>query len=180
MKLEGTHELRAPRERVFAALLDREVLMRCIPGCERLEQTGERTFAATLRAGVGAIKGVFTGNVRLEDIRQPEHYRIVVDGKGQPGFLKGAGDLDLAERDGATLINYTGDVQVGGTIAGVGQRMIQGAAKMMAAQFFTALEAEAQAAHAAQPPPRHNFFRLALRWLSGRLRRLFQRQPQSS
>ena len=179
MKLAGTHELRAPRERVYAALLDREVLMRCIPGCERLEQTGEHEYAATLRAGVGAIKGLFTGRVRLEDMRPPEHYRIVVDGKGQPGFLKGAGDLDLAEHEGATVIKYTGDVQVGGTIASVGQRMIQGAAKMMAAQFFTALEAEAQA-HPADPPPQHNFFRLALRWLSGRLRRIFHRQAQSS
>lgn len=179
MKIEGTHELRAARARVYAALVDPAVLARCIPGCERLEQTGEHAYAATLRAGVGAIKGLFTGNVRLEDMRPPEHYRIVVDGRGQPGFLKGAGDLDLAERDGVTVIKYAGDVQVGGTIAGVGQRMIQGAAKMMAAQFFTALEAEAQAAPE-EPPPRHNFFRLALRWLSGRLQRLFQRRPQSS
>src|SRR5918912_3166795 len=170
MKIEGTHELHAPRERVWRALVDPSVLQRCIPGCDRLELTGEHTYAATLRTGVGAIKGVFQGNVRLEDMRPPEHYRIVVDGKGQPGFLKGAGDLDLAEHDGATVIRYAGDVQVGGTIASVGQRMIQGAAKMMAAQFFTALEAEAQAAHAEQPPPKHNFFRLALRWLSGQLR----------
>jgi carbon monoxide dehydrogenase subunit G len=179
MKIEGTHELRAPRERVYAALIDPEVLARCIPGCEKLERTGEQAFAATLRAGVGAIKGVFQGSVRLEDMRPPEHYRIVVEGKGQPGFLKGAGDLDLSEAADTTTIKYAGDVQVGGTIAGVGQRMIQGAAKMMAAQFFTALEAEAQAAERAQPPPSHNFFRLALRWLSGRLRRIFRRKPQT-
>jgi carbon monoxide dehydrogenase subunit G len=177
MKIEGTHELRAPRARVYAALVDPVVLARCIPGCERLEQTGEDAYAATLRAGVGAIKGTFTGSVRLEDMREPEHYRIVVEGKGQPGFLKGAGDLDLAEGDGVTVIKYAGDVQVGGTIAGVGQRMIQGAAKMMAAQFFTALEAEAQTAPD-EPPPNHNFFRLALSWLSGRLRRIFQRRAQ--
>lgn len=176
MKLEGTHELRAARERVYAALLDPAVLARCIPGCERLEATGEHAYAATLRTGVGAIKGLFNGNVRLEDMRPPEHYRIVVDGKGQPGFLKGAGDLDLSEHEGVTVIKYTGDVQVGGTIAGVGQRMIQGAAKMMAAQFFTALEAEAQAAPS-DPPPQHSFFSLALRWLAGRLRRLWQRRP---
>ena len=177
MKIEGTHELRASRARVYAALLDPAVLARCIPGCERLEATGEHAYATTLRAGVGAIKGVFTGNVRLEELRPPEHYRISVDGKGQPGFLKGTGALDLEERDGATVIKYAGDVQVGGTIASVGQRMIQGAAKMMAAQFFTALEAEAQAAPE-DPPPQHNFFRLALRWLSGRLRRIFQRRAQ--
>ena len=174
MKIEGTHELRAPRERVYAALLDPEVLARCIPGCEKLEATGEHAYATTLRTGVGAIKGVFTGSVRLEDMRPPEHYRIVVEGKGQPGFLKGAGDLDLTEAAGVTTIKYAGDVQVGGTIAGVGQRMIQGAAKMLAAQFFTALEAEAQAAHKDEPPPAHNFFRLALRAISGRLRRIFR------
>jgi uncharacterized protein len=180
MKIEGTHELRAPRERVYAALLDPTVLARCIPGCERLEETGAHTYAATLRTGVGAIKGLFTGNVRLEELRPPEHYRLVVDGKGQAGFLKGAGALALSEHDGVTVIKYVGDVQVGGTIASVGQRMIQGAAKMMAAQFFTALEAEAQAAHAEQPPPRHNFFRLALRWLSGRLRNLFRKPKQTT
>jgi len=174
MKIEGTHELRAPRERVFQALTDPAVLQRCIPGCERLEQTGENAYAATLRTGVGAIKGVFQGNVRLEDMRPPTHYRIVVDGKGQPGFLKGAGDLDLEEKDGGTLIKYTGDVQVGGTLASVGQRMIQGAAKMLAAQFFTALGAEAQTEQG-DPPPRHGFFRTALRAISGLLRKLFKR-----
>jgi uncharacterized protein len=174
MKIEGTQELRAPRERVWQALVDPAVLQRCIPGCERLEQTGENTYAATLRTGVGAIKGVFQGNVRLEEMRAPEHYRIVVDGKGQPGFLKGAGDLDLEEKEGATLVRYAGDVQVGGTLAGVGQRMIQGAAKMMATQFFTSLEAEAQVERG-DPPPRHGFFRTALRVISGLLRKIFKR-----
>jgi carbon monoxide dehydrogenase subunit G len=175
MKIEGTHELRAPRERVFQALTDPAILQRCIPGCERLEKTGEGTYSTTLKAGVGSIKGVFTGNVRLEEVRPPAHYRMVVDGRGQPGFLKGAGDVDLEEREGLTVINYKGDVQVGGTIAGVGQRMIQGAAKMMASQFFTAIEAEAKT-EAHEPPPKHGFFRTALRWLSGWLRRTFRRR----
>lgn len=171
MKIEGTHEARAARERVYQALTDPDVLQRCIPGCERLEKTGENSYAATLRAGVGAIKGVFNGSVRLEDMRPPEHFRMIVEGKGQPGFLKGTGDLDLEEREGGgTTIKYSGDVQVGGTIASVGQRMIQGAAKMMASQFFTALEAEAQTAPD-EPPPKHGFFRTALRWFSGILRR---------
>jgi carbon monoxide dehydrogenase subunit G len=171
MKIEGTQELHAPRERVFQALSDPAVLQRCIPGCERMEKTGENAYSVTLRAGVGSIKGVFTGNVRLEDLRPPLHYRIVIEGKGQPGFLKGAGELDLEERDGGTVVNYQGDAQVGGTIAGVGQRMIQGAARMMASQFFTAIEAEAKV-EAHEPPPKHGFFRTALRWLSGKLRRI--------
>lgn len=172
MKIEGTQELRAHRERVYQLLVDSDVLQRCIPGCERLEKTAENTYSATIQAGVGAIKGVFNGTVRLEDMRPPEHYRIVVEGKGAPGFVKGSGDLDLEERDGLTLIKYTGDLQVGGTIASVGQRMIQGTAKMMASQFFTALEAEATTA-AGEPPPKHGFFRTALRWFSGWLRKLF-------
>lgn len=174
MKLEGTHELQASRERVYQLLVNPEVLQRCIPGCERLEKTGENTFAATIRAGVGSIKGVFNGTARLEDLRDPEHLRIVVDGKGQPGFLKGSGDLDLQQEGNVTRVNYTGDVQVGGTIASVGQRMIQGTAKMMAAQFFTALGAEAKT-EVGEPPPQHGFFRTALRWFSGWLRRLFRK-----
>src|SRR5712692_2734775 len=146
MKIDGTHEINAPRERVYALLTDPEVLRRCIPGCESLEKTEENTYAATLKAGVGVVKGTFKGNVKLEDMRAPEHYRLVVDGKGGPGFVKGSGDFDLEEKDGATLIKYAGEMQVGGTIAGVGQRMIQGAAKMMASRFFTALETEAKAA----------------------------------
>jgi carbon monoxide dehydrogenase subunit G len=174
MKIDGTHEMRAPRDRVFKALTDPAVLQRSIPGCERLEQTAENSYSVTLRAGVGSIKGVFTGNVRLEDVQPPAHFRMAIDGKGQPGFLKGTGELDLEERDGVTVVSYKGDVQVGGTIAGVGQRMIQGAAKMMASQFFTAVEAEAQTA-ADEPPPKHGFFRTALRWLSGWLHRTFKK-----
>jgi carbon monoxide dehydrogenase subunit G len=172
MKIEGTHELRATPQRVYETLIDPEVLKRCIPGCERLEKVSDNTYSTTLRAGVGSIKGVFTGNVRLEDLKPPHHFRIVVDGKGQPGFLKGSGDLDLIGTDDVTVVTYTGDVQVGGTIASVGQRMIQGAAKMMASQFFTAIEAEART-EADEPPPKHGFFRTALRWISGLLRRMF-------
>jgi uncharacterized protein len=146
MKIEGTHEINAPRERVYALLTDPEVLRRCIPGCESLEKTDEDTYAAIMKAGVGVVKGTFKGNVKLAEMRQPVHYRIVVDGKGTPGFVKGTGDFDLEDKDGATLIKYAGEMQVGGTIAGIGQRMIQGAAKMMAARFFVALEAEAKTA----------------------------------
>src|SRR5215213_7244260 len=175
MKIEGTHEIRASRGRVFQVLTDPEVLKRCIPGCERLEETGEHAYAVTMRAGVGSIKGQFTGNVKLEDMRPPEHFLMTVDGKGQPGFLKGKGEIDLEEKEGTTAVSYKGDIQVGGTIAGVGQRMIQGAARMMAAQFFTAIEAEAQS-HQEDPPPEHGFFRTALRWFSGWLRRLLARK----
>lgn len=146
MKIEGTQKLHAQRERVYSALTDPKILQRCIPGCESLEQTAENTYAAILKAGVGAIKGTFKGEVRLEDMRPPEHYRIVVEGKGAVGFAKGSADFDLTNNNGGTLITYSGELQIGGTIAGVGQRMIEAAAKMMAARFFAALEAETQSA----------------------------------
>ena len=142
MKIEGTQELHAQRDRVYSALTDPEVLRRCIPGCESLEKTAEDTYSATLKAGVGSIKGTFKGEVRLEDMRPPEHYRIVVEGKGAIGFAKGSADFDLEEKNGVMVIKYSGELQIGGTIAGVGQRMIQGAAKMMASRFFVALEAQ--------------------------------------
>lgn len=174
MKLEGSHQLHASRERLFALLTNPDVLKRCIPGCERLEQTAENTFSTTMKAGVGSIKGIFNGTVRLQNLRPPEHFRLSVDAKGTPGFLKGTGDLDLEAQGEITVVHYTGEIQLGGTIASVGQRMIQASAKMMAAQFFTALEAEAQTAEG-EPPPQHDFFRTALRWFSGWLRRMFKR-----
>ena len=140
MKLEGSHTIHAPRARVYESLIDPQVLQQCIPGCESLERTSEDTYAMVIRAGVGSIKGLFNGQVRMEDLREPEHYRLVIEGKGRTGFLKGSGDLDLIEEGDTTAINYSGEMQVGGVIASVGQRMVLSAARMMASQFFTALE----------------------------------------
>src|SRR5215510_2678051 len=98
MKIEGTYQISTPRERVFQKLTDPEVLKRSLPGCEKLDKTDENTFALTIRAGVGSIKGLFNGTVRMEELRPPERFRLVVEGKGTPGFLKGAGTLELEER----------------------------------------------------------------------------------
>ena len=166
MKVDGTQQIRATRDRVFALLTDPEVLRRCIPGCESLEKTAEDTYAATIKTGIGAIKGTFTGTVHLQDMRVPEHYRITVDGRGSTGFVKGSGDFDLEEQDGATVIKYSGELHMGGAIAGVGQRMVQAAAKMMAAKFFTTLDAEARTA-AGEVPPKTGFLRASIRRLSG-------------
>ena len=174
MKIEGSYEIDATPERVFKLLVDPEVLKRFIPGCERLEQTDTNTFATTIKAGVGSIKGVFNGTVRLDDLRPPEHFKMGVDGKGTPGFLKGLGELNLTYNGTTTTVQYSGDIQVGGTIASVGQRMLQGTAKMMASQFFTALQTEA-AAKEGDPPVEHGFFRTALRWFSGMLKKLFSK-----
>ena len=142
MKIEGTHKIDAPRERIFAALVNPNVLQKCIPGCEQMEETGENQYKAKLTAGVGPVKGVFTATVSLQDIIAPEHYKLVVEGKGQPGFVKGTGELNLKDDGGATEIQYTGDVNVGGLIASVGQRMIQSTANLLAGRFFKSLEAE--------------------------------------
>ena len=145
MKIEGTQKIDAPRERIFAALIDPAVLQKCIPGCEQMEKTGENQYSARLTAGVGPVKGVFTATVSLQDIVSPEHYKLVVEGKGQPGFVKGSGELNLKDTGSATEIQYTGEVNVGGLIASVGQRMIQATANMLAGRFFKALEAETAA-----------------------------------
>jgi carbon monoxide dehydrogenase subunit G len=142
MKIEGTQKIAAPRERIFAALVDPTILQKCIPGCEQMEKTGDNQYKAKLTAGVGPVKGVFTATISLQDIIAPEHYKLVVEGKGQPGFVKGTGELNLKDADSGTEIQYTGDVNVGGLIASVGQRMIQATANMLAARFFKSLEAE--------------------------------------
>ena len=140
MKIHGTHSIQAARDRIFAALIDPQILQRCIPGCESLERTAADTYVATMKAGVGAIKGTFKGTVRLEELHPPTHYEMTVEGKGGPGFVKGKGEFELTENDGATAIAYNGEMQVGGVIASVGQRMIEAAAKMLAGKFFGELE----------------------------------------
>jgi carbon monoxide dehydrogenase subunit G len=151
MKIEGTHKIEAPRDRIFTALVDPAVLQKCIPGCEQMEKTGENQYNARLTAGVGPVKGVFTATVSLEQITPPEHYKLVVEGKGQPGFVKGTGELNLKDADGGTEIQYTGEVNVGGLIASVGQRMIQSAANLLAGRFFKALEVEVKNGAKAEP-----------------------------
>ena len=142
MKIEGTQKIDAPRDRIFAALVDPTILQRCIPGCEQMEKTGDNQYKARLTAGVGPVKGVFTATISLQEIVAPEHYKLVVEGKGQPGFVKGTGELNLKDADGTTEIQYAGDVNIGGLIASVGQRMIQATANMLAARFFKSLEVE--------------------------------------
>lgn len=142
MKLEGTHKLAAPRDRVFQALTNPAVLQKCIPGCQELEKTGENQYKAKLSAGVGPVKGLFTATITLKDIVAPSNFTLVVEGKGQPGFVKGTGALTLTEDGDGASIQYSGDVNIGGMIAGVGQRMLQATGNLLAGRFFSALEAE--------------------------------------
>lgn len=149
MKIEGTHQLSAPRDRVFDALIDPAILQKCIPGCEHLEKTAENQYKAALAVGVGPIKGKFSANVTLHDLHRPERYSLSVDGTGQPGFVKGSGQLEFREEGQGTTVAYSGDVNVGGLLASVGQRMIQASANLMIGRFFSALENETSASRQA-------------------------------
>ena len=136
MKIEGTREIAAPREKVWAALLDPNTLAKAIPGCEGLEEIGPREYKAVMKVGVGAIKGTFEGKVRLSDLDAPNRYRMAVEGKGSPGFVRGDATMSLSDIAAGTQVAYDADVQVGGLIASVGQRMLGGVSKMMLDQFF--------------------------------------------
>ena len=146
MKLQGTHTINAPRQRVFDLLTDPEALARCIPGARKLALVGENTYELEINAGVGPIRGSYSGTVRLGDLDPPRHYRMVVDAKGKTGFVKGEGSIDLADEDDGTQVSYSGNVQLGGPVAAVGQRLHLSVSKMMTRQLFGAIEAEANAA----------------------------------
>ncbi|HVA81170.1 MAG TPA: carbon monoxide dehydrogenase subunit G [Candidatus Binataceae bacterium] len=146
MKLAGETVLSAPRERVWDLFNNPERLSKLIPGCEKLETLGPDEYGGTLNVGIASVKGVYSGKLKLEDQRAPAHYRMLVDGKGKQGFMRGSGTLDLEARGAkSTAVKYAGDVQVGGTLVQVGQRVIESAAKMMLGQFFAAAEAELKA-----------------------------------
>ena len=136
MKIEGSHDIAAPRQKVWEAFLDPEQLRQAIPGCEKLERIGEDEYRATMKVGVAAVKGTFEGKVRIMDKKAPESYRMAVEGSGGPGFIRGETLIALSDQNSGTRVTYTADVQVGGLIAGVGQRMLGGVSKMMADQFF--------------------------------------------
>ncbi|HLY59557.1 MAG TPA: carbon monoxide dehydrogenase subunit G [Terriglobia bacterium] len=136
MTLEGTYKIPAPRDLVYKQLLNPEVLSHALPGCEKLTPNPDGSFSAQLKIGIAMMKGTYQGRVEILDAVAPEHFRMLVEGKGSGGFMKGEGTLTLTEEGGDTLITYTGEAQVGGLIASVGQRMILGAAKQNVAQFF--------------------------------------------
>ena len=136
MKLEGSYEVKAPRQKVWSAFLDPETLRKAIPGCEKLEMVGPDEYKATLKIGVAAVKGTFEGKVRLLDKKPSDSYRLAAEGSGGPGFVRADTLISLDDIEGGTRVSYSADVQVGGLIAGVGQRMLGGVSKMMADQFF--------------------------------------------
>jgi carbon monoxide dehydrogenase subunit G len=136
MKIEGSNDIPVPREKVWQAFLDPAALAQAIPGCEGLEAVGAEEYKAVMKVGVGAIKGTFEGKVRLFDQDPPNRYRMAVEGKGGPGFVRGEAAMELSDVNGGTRVSYSADVQVGGLIASVGQRMLGGVSRMMLDQFF--------------------------------------------
>ena len=145
MELTGEHTFQAPRERVWRSLLDPAVLQACLPGCERLDVVGEDEYEATMKIGVAMIRGTFTGRVKISDKVEPESYRMLVEGKGTQGQVSGDGALELIDEDGTTRVRYRGEANVRGTLARVGARVMQPAAKMIVGQFFQCLESKTTA-----------------------------------
>ena len=169
MKLSGRHAVPVSRERAYALLQDPAVLAKCIPGCQRLDRIGENEFAMRMKVVLASISGLFDGTVRIADPRPPASFRLVVEGAGKIGFMKGEGLLTLAgaaavpaagetlaavirnARDSmdaapeatGTDVCFDGEVQVGVTIANVGQRLIDTTARMLIKWFFEKLSGEA-------------------------------------
>lgn len=136
--MTGQYRIEAAKEAVWAALNDVEVLRVCIPGIEEIEKTSDTSFTAKVRAKVGPVSARFAGDVTLSDLDPPNGYTISGEGKGgAAGFAKGGAKVHLEEDGGATLLNYDVDAQVGGKLAQIGSRLIDGTAKKMADDFFS-------------------------------------------
>jgi hypothetical protein len=137
MDMTGEYRIQASREQVWAALNDPETLKASLPGCESLEKVSEREFVATVVAKVGPVKAKFNGNVTLSNLNPPESYTISGEGKGgAAGFAKGGADVRLVEEGDITVLTYTAKADVGGKLAQLGSRLIDGTAKKMADEFF--------------------------------------------
>jgi len=137
MELSDEQRIAAPRERVWAALNDPEVLRHCIPGCQSLDKRSETEMDATVALKVGPVKATFQGSVTLQDLNPPESYVIAGEGKGgAAGFAKGRAEVTLLPEEGATLLRYAVKADVGGKIAQLGSRLMEGTARKLSGEFF--------------------------------------------
>lgn len=140
MDLTGEQLIPASRDEVWQALNDPEVLRQCIPGCDSMEKTSDTDYVANVTAKVGPVKAKFTGAVSLSNLNPPDSFTLAGEGKGGPaGFAKGSADITLTEQDGGTLLSYTVKADLGGKLAQLGARLIDGVAKKMAGDFFSRL-----------------------------------------
>lgn len=136
MKLEGTYTFQAPAERVWDLLTNPRNLEKALPGCEKLEELEPGKFDVFLKIGIAAVKGSYKGKFEIADPEPPNRTRLIGEGKGLPGFVKGEAQIELSPQNQGTVLSYQGEIQVGGLLAGIGQRMIGGVAKMLLEQFF--------------------------------------------
>ncbi len=140
MKVEGSYTFGAPRETVWPTILDPEVLALTLPGVQQLEKVGDNEYRATMKIRIGPVQGVFSGSVQLSQLQAPEGCHIHLDGKGAPGFVKGEGDFRLEEEGDTTLLTYSGDAQVGGRLASVGQRLMESSTQALIRQSLESLD----------------------------------------
>lgn len=137
MKISGAYTLPFDRETTYNNLHDPTILSKCVPGCDALEKVGEDEYAMKMKMALAAFSGLFTGKIKITEANPPQSFKMLVEGSGKVGFLKGEGLMNLSASSAeSTELTYDGDVQVGGTIAAVGQRMIDTTAKMMIRKFF--------------------------------------------
>lgn len=138
MEMNGEYRIEASREKVWSALNDAEILKQSIPGCEEINRLSETEMTATVVAKVGPVKAKFTGQVTLSDLNPPNSYRISGEGKGgAAGFAKGGANVSLQSDGNSTILIYSVDATVGGKLAQLGARLIDGTAKKLAGEFFT-------------------------------------------
>lgn len=136
MKLSATYTFKVQGEKVFAALVDPEVLQRCIEGCEKMEKTAEDCYDAHLKIGIAGLKGRYVGKIRVEEKKEPESFTLQVEGKGGPGWVKGTARLQISPQGEWSELQCVSEGQVGGLIAQVGSRLVEAAAKKMLKEFL--------------------------------------------
>jgi uncharacterized protein len=142
LKIAGSQSLPFPPARSYAMMQDPAVLTRAIPGCESLEKIGDNEYRMKMKMVLAAVSGAFEGTVRISGQTPPSSFRLDVEGSGKIGFVKGGGVLTLSSSDTGTDVAYDGDAQIGGTLAAVGQRLVDATAKMLIKKFFEALAKE--------------------------------------
>jgi carbon monoxide dehydrogenase subunit G len=147
LKISGAYTLPVEPDRAYVLLQDPEILGKCMPGCDSLVRTAEHEYQMKMKMVIASLSGNFDGRVRIADHVPPTSFRLIVEGSGKIGFLKGNGLLHLsAAPGGGTEVRYEGDASVGGTIAAVGQRLVDTTARMMIKRFFDKLAAEVRPA----------------------------------
>jgi carbon monoxide dehydrogenase subunit G len=140
MRVEGEHLFDGPREEVWAMVRDPEVLAGLLPGTTDMKQLSDSEYEGSITLRIGPVTGAFTGKINVENEKPPGSCKLIAEGEGKPGFFKGEGNVELIEQEGGTLMKYEGEIQIGGKLAGVGQRLIDMTSKSMIKQGMKSLD----------------------------------------